>query len=353
MSTHHRGNGSAQSHASFRKATLIVLLGVLAALAAACGSDPTATPVPTATATAVSEATATPTPAKAAWEVEWEELIAKGQEEGELVIVGGAATINFRPVFELFTEKFGISVASSGGSSSEIVNRILAERAAGRYTIDHFLAGTGTSSRTLIPNNVLMPILPQLILPEVLDESVWFQGRHWWADGDPEHEFLLAFAASAEQFDLDSRFNTDLVTEEDYNAVNSVWDYLDPRWKSRIVAQPPGRGIHVRAVYHPDVGPEFLERFFSPDLDVTFLTDARIIADQLATGGFALCVFCSTITQTLDQLGQWLAEGRLKYRVDVVDGVESAPTAVNKLFDGTNTGKLIVKVAEPSVAPSR
>ena len=41
---------------------------------------------------------------------------------------------------------------------------------------------------------------------------------------------------------------------------------------------------------------------------------------------------------------KWHAEGRLRYRVDVVEGLEQAPKAINKLFDGTNMGKLIVKV---------
>jgi NADPH-dependent curcumin reductase CurA len=36
----------------------------------------------------------------------------------------------------------------------------------------------------------------------------------------------------------------------------------------------------------------------------------------------------------------------LKYRIDMVEGLRSAPTAINKLFDGTNTGKLVIKVSE-------
>ena len=37
---------------------------------------------------------------------------------------------------------------------------------------------------------------------------------------------------------------------------------------------------------------------------------------------------------------------RLKYRLDVVHGLEKAPAAVNRLFDGSNTGKLVVRVSE-------
>jgi NADPH-dependent curcumin reductase len=36
----------------------------------------------------------------------------------------------------------------------------------------------------------------------------------------------------------------------------------------------------------------------------------------------------------------------IKYRVDAIDGLENAPRTINKLFDGTNQGKLIIKVSE-------
>jgi hypothetical protein len=41
----------------------------------------------------------------------------------------------------------------------------------------------------------------------------------------------------------------------------------------------------------------------------------------------------------------WLKEGKLKYREDIVDGLDAAPTAFLKLFDGQNFGKLLVRVA--------
>ncbi|MDX9741387.1 MAG: NADP-dependent oxidoreductase [Gammaproteobacteria bacterium] len=47
-----------------------------------------------------------------------------------------------------------------------------------------------------------------------------------------------------------------------------------------------------------------------------------------------------------DDITLWYLQGRMKYRLDVVDGLENAPTAVAKLFKGTNSGKLLVKVSE-------
>lgn len=47
----------------------------------------------------------------------------------------------------------------------------------------------------------------------------------------------------------------------------------------------------------------------------------------------------------LKDCSAWLREGRLKYREDIVTGLERAPAAFLKLFDGTNFGKLIVRVS--------
>ena len=43
-------------------------------------------------------------------------------------------------------------------------------------------------------------------------------------------------------------------------------------------------------------------------------------------------------------MSKWLAEGSIKYRIDEVEGLERAPEALNRLFDGQNIGKLVVKI---------
>jgi NADP-dependent 3-hydroxy acid dehydrogenase YdfG len=44
------------------------------------------------------------------------------------------------------------------------------------------------------------------------------------------------------------------------------------------------------------------------------------------------------------------AAGQLRHDETVVDGFENALEALHGMFQGTNTGKLLVKVAEPSAA---
>ncbi|MEN9658302.1 MAG: hypothetical protein RL571_1767 [Pseudomonadota bacterium] len=45
-------------------------------------------------------------------------------------------------------------------------------------------------------------------------------------------------------------------------------------------------------------------------------------------------------------MSKWIAEGKIKYREDVVQGLEKAPQAFIGLLEGKNAGKLVVKVAE-------
>ncbi len=287
--------------------SLVVLLSGAAALLlvlAACGSaDPTATPTPTATAapSAPAEPTATPTPSKEAWEIEWEAVVAGAREEGELVVVGGSAAIMYRPVFDRFGEIFGVNVKSSGGSSRLLVDRILAERAAGSYTVDHFLSGEGTMRERLIPAEVLAPIAPALILPEVTDPTKWYDGHLWYADEG--EEYVIRYGGNVE-FGIQFRYNTDLVSEEEFRALKSMWDLIDPKWVGMHVAQPPtltGTGLYGAIFWDPRLGVEWLERFFN-EMDVTFVSDKKPIVDGVAQGKYAFCLACSGTWGELDKL---------------------------------------------------
>jgi len=46
------------------------------------------------------------------------------------------------------------------------------------------------------------------------------------------------------------------------------------------------------------------------------------------------------------QMSEWLAKGQIKFREDIVDGLENAPQAFIGLLEGKNFGKLVVRVAK-------
>lgn len=71
---------------------------------------------------------------------------------------------------------------------------------------------------------------------------------------------------------------------------------------------------------------------------------AQILMRRARVEGFIVSDFLPRAAEATAALARWLAEGKLKYRVDVVDGLRNAPSALNRLFDGSNAGKLIVKV---------
>lgn len=73
-----------------------------------------------------------------------------------------------------------------------------------------------------------------------------------------------------------------------------------------------------------------------------------ILMRRIAIRGFIITDFLARFAEGSRQLAEWVAQGKIKHRETIVDGLEEAPTAVNRLFDGQNIGKLIVKIADPA-----
>jgi NADPH-dependent curcumin reductase len=76
-----------------------------------------------------------------------------------------------------------------------------------------------------------------------------------------------------------------------------------------------------------------------------------VITRRLRVQGFIATDYASKVKEMVSNLTQWYSSGQLKYRVDIVRGLEAAPAAINKLFDGSNHGKLMVEVSDPTGAP--
>ena len=66
--------------------------------------------------------------------------------------------------------------------------------------------------------------------------------------------------------------------------------------------------------------------------------------------GFLVLDYLDRFPEAVLQLVQWVSEGRIKWRDHIVDGLEEAPRALNMLFTGANTGKLMVRVGPDPTA---
>ena len=62
--------------------------------------------------------------------------------------------------------------------------------------------------------------------------------------------------------------------------------------------------------------------------------------------GFIIFDYRDRYAEATARLAQWVEEGKIAYAEDVVDGLEKAPKVINRLFDGANTGKLIIRISD-------
>jgi NADPH-dependent curcumin reductase len=69
-----------------------------------------------------------------------------------------------------------------------------------------------------------------------------------------------------------------------------------------------------------------------------------LIARRGRMEGFIILDYVSRFPEAQAAMFGWLAEGKLRQAEHIVDGLESAPDALNLLFTGGNTGKVIVKL---------
>jgi NADPH-dependent curcumin reductase CurA len=70
-----------------------------------------------------------------------------------------------------------------------------------------------------------------------------------------------------------------------------------------------------------------------------------VLRKRLTVRGFIVSDFFAGFGEFLREAGEWVRSGRLKYREDIVDGLENAPDAFLGLLQGKNFGKLLVRVA--------
>ena len=70
-----------------------------------------------------------------------------------------------------------------------------------------------------------------------------------------------------------------------------------------------------------------------------------ILRRSLKMQGFIVSNYRHRYPEFARDMATWLAEGKVTYREDVVEGLENAPQAFLGLFSGQNFGKLVVRVS--------
>jgi len=235
-------------------------------------------------------------PAFADWKDDWEKSVRAARQEGSVVVY---TFPGHERLFQAFQKKFAdIKLVEVTVRGSDRVTRILAERRGEKYIADVLMGGAGSAAVGFLKGGVLDPIAPALILPEVLDTSKWWQGRHIY--GDDESKRIFSFAGSPLQY---FHYNTNLVKPQEFK---SYWDFVNAKWKGKIVIAEPLSGGTQEALqflyFNREIGPEFLKRFLA-EMDVAVSRDIRQMVDWTAQGKVALAAL-----QNADRLDIWQAK---------------------------------------------
>jgi iron(III) transport system substrate-binding protein len=204
-----------------------------------------------------------------------------------------------RKIMPVFEKKYGIQVATQTGSSREVAERTLAERRVGRFTMDVWIGGAPTALVYLIPNKAVAPFRDFLVLPEVKDPSLWFLGKHYYADVEGRYVFVWGAAPS-----YNVVINTTMVKPDE---IKSYADLLNPKWKGKIVSYSPAEQGTTNSTtpmfLNPRIGEQWFRRW-ATEMKPTLVSDARQGAEWVAMGRFPVGMFgLSTQADALEHQG--------------------------------------------------
>jgi NADPH-dependent curcumin reductase len=116
------------------------------------------------------------------------------------------------------------------------------------------------------------------------------------------------------------------------NVGGHVWDAVFPRLNQFARVPVCGLIANYNASSLPD-GP-----------DRTTLLMTAILRKSLTVRGFIVSDFmASHQAEFLQRASAWVRDGSLRFREDIVDGLENAPEAFVGMLDGRNFGKLIIR----------
>ena len=117
---------------------------------------------------------------------DWEQTVVAAKKEGQVAVY----IYRYESVLQEFKRDFpDINVVSVTGRSTDLTNRVMSERRAGKFIADVYSSGPGGNVNILYKGKALDPIKPLLSLPEVVDESKWYGKEHRYADPEGKHVF--------------------------------------------------------------------------------------------------------------------------------------------------------------------
>lgn len=72
----------------------------------------------------------------------------------------------------------------------------------------------------------------------------------------------------------------------------------------------------------------------------------QLVAQSATIQGFVVIDYMDRFPEGIAQLVEWFMAGKLQFREEVVDGLDNVLPTFLKLFDGSNQGKLVIRIPE-------
>jgi ABC-type Fe3+ transport system substrate-binding protein len=269
------------------------VIAVTAVIVAACGTA--ATPAPSATTAPPASTGASPSdaasPSDSAFDKQWADLIAAAKAEGELVVVTGPEGVQDDGDWR---KQYGIKVTITGGATADTTARILAERAQSVFSVDiGNLGGTGTQN--FLDAKAFDQLDPLLINPEVTDRSTGFAIDHPVYTAEDAVGICQYIAVQAEPNLISFWYNTEKISQADYDAVKSFNDLLDPKFKGKIVIGDIASSEANRdaVTLWQVLGKDWYDKLLSTDMATKVVPygDERTYADGLTQGKWGVGMF--------------------------------------------------------------
>ena len=219
---------------------------------------------------------------KPASPAEWEKIVELAKKEGKVVVSLPASTELRAAIERTFEKRYGIDVEPLVGRASAVVRKMVDESKAGVRYVDVHMGGSESVITGMLPEGILEPIEPLMLLPEVKDPKQWWAG-HVWVDN------AKRFVYSTLAYQTENLWINSQMMKAD--EVRSFDDLLDERLKDRIGMLDPrtaGSGASTWSYLREIKGEDYLKRLVGQKLALS--RDQRVLAEILAKGKLALVV---------------------------------------------------------------
>lgn len=211
---------------------------------------------------------------------DWDKIVEAARKEGK-VVASIPPSPELRKGMEIaFARRYGIGVEFVPARGGAIVQRMVSETKSGVQYFDLHIGGTESVVSAMLPENVLEPVEPFFVLPEVKDPKQWW-GGHIWIDRAKRYIYNFVAYQTVSLWSNPSEYKP--------AEFKSFDDLLHPKLLGRIgISDPrtPGSGSSMWSYMNYIKGEDWLKKFVAQKLFVT--RDLRLLAENLARGKIAV-----------------------------------------------------------------